>query len=88
MNVNHSQSTKDPYECKSQTEDPYECKSLIDLIQIQGLPSLRQKLRALCEEYSGIFDTAVRTEPADIPPMSIKIGETKWKSNNIDYSFD
>jgi len=55
---------------------------LIDLIQIQGLPSLRQKLRALCEEYSDIFDTAVRAESADIPPMlSIKIDETKWKSN-------
>jgi len=44
-------------------------KLLIDLIQIQGPPSLRRKLWALCEEYSDIFDTAV------------KIDETKWKSN-------
>ena len=53
---------------------------MIDLIKINGPPSLR-KLRALCEEYSDIFDTTVRAEPADIPPMSIKIDETKWKSN-------
>jgi hypothetical protein len=36
------------------------------LIQIQGPPSLRQKLRALCEEFSDIFDTAVWAEPANI----------------------
>jgi hypothetical protein len=68
--------TEDPYECKSQSAT--DGSPLIDLIQIQGLPSLRQKLRALCEEYSDI----VRAESADIPPMlSIKIDETKWKSN-------
>lgn len=71
--------TEDPYEFKSQPAT--EGSPLIDLIQIQGPPSLRQKLRALCEEFSDIFDTAVRAEPADIPPMSIKIDETKWKSN-------
>jgi len=69
--------TEDPYECKSATEG----SSLIYSIQIQGPPSLRQTLRALCEEYSDIIDTAVRAEPADIPPISIKIDETKWKSN-------
>ena len=37
------------------------------------------RLRAV--EYSDIFDTTIRAEPADIPPMSIKIDETKWKSN-------
>ena len=62
--------TEDPYEFKSQPAT--EGSPLIDLIQIQGPPSLRQKLRALCEEFSDIFDTAVRAEPADIPPMSIK----------------
>jgi hypothetical protein len=72
--------TEDPYECKLQPAT--EGSPLIDLIQIQGPPYLRQKLRARCEEYSDIFDTAVRTESADIPPMlSIKIDETKWKSN-------
>ena len=54
---------------------------MIDLIKINGPPSLQRKLRALCEEYIDIFDTTVRAEPADIPPMSIKIDETKWKSN-------
>jgi len=71
--------TEDPYEFKSQPAT--EGSPLIDLIQIQGPPSLQRKLRALCEEFSDIFDTAVRAEPADIPPMSIKIDETKWKSN-------
>ena len=52
--------TENPYECKSQPAT--EGSPLIDLIQIQGPPSLRQKLRALCEEYSDIFDTAVRAE--------------------------
>ena len=71
------------------TEGPFEYKpqpattgsSMIDLIKINGPPSLQRKLRALCEEYSDIFDTTVRAESADIPPMSIKIDETKWKSN-------
>jgi hypothetical protein len=63
--------TEDPYEFKSQPAT--EGSPLIDLIQIQEPPSLRQKLRALCEEFSDIFDTAVRVEPADILPMSIKM---------------
>ena len=77
--------TENPYECKSQPAT--EGSPLIDLLQIQGPPSLRRKLRALCEEYSDIFDTAVRAESADIPPMSIKIDESKWKSN-IDYPLE
>ena len=52
--------TENPYECKSQPAT--EGSPLIDLLQIQGPPSLRRKLRALCEEYSDIFDTAVRAE--------------------------
>jgi hypothetical protein len=63
--------TEDPFEFKSQSAT--EGSPLIDLIKIQGPPSLRQKLWALCEEFSDIFDTAVRAEPADIPPMSIQI---------------
>ena len=50
--------TEDPYECKSPPAT--EGSSLIDLIQIQGPPSVQRK---------------------DIRPMSIKIDETKWKSN-------
>ena len=53
---------------------------MIDLIKLKGPPSLQRKLRALCEENSDIFDTTVRAESADVPPMSIKIDETKWKS--------
>ena len=68
----------DPFEYMPQT---VKHSSVIDLIQIKGLPSLQRKLRALCDENSDIFDTAVRAESADIPPMSIKIDKTKRKSN-------
>jgi len=66
------------------TEDPFENKlqlakgsALNDLIQIEGPPSLRLKLRALCEESPDIFATTVRKEPANIPPLSIIVDETK-----------
>jgi len=71
--------TEDPFESKAQPSN--DGSTLVDLIQIEGPPSLRLKLRALCEEYSDIFATAVRGEPANIPPMSIKVDDTNWKSN-------
>ena len=75
------------------TENPFEYKpqpattgsSMIDLIKINGPPSLQRKLRALCEEYSDIFDTTVRAESADIPIMSIKIDERNGSLTNTDY---
>jgi hypothetical protein len=68
-------------------ENPFECKDassndsdVLELIQIDGPPSLQRKLRALCAEYRDVFATSVRDEPADIPAMTIKVDETKWKS--------
>ena len=78
------------------TEGPFEYKpqpattgsSMIDLIKINGPPSLQRKLRALCEEYSDIFDTTVRAESADIPLMSIKINERNGSLTNTDYPLE
>ena len=71
--------TEDPFDHKTQPAS--EDSAMIDLIRIEGPPSLQHKLRALCEEYVDIFATAVRAEAADLPPMLIKVDETKWKSN-------
>ena len=69
-------------------EDPFDCNipqvsdtaSLLDLIQIEGPPSLQRKLRALCAEFCDVFATSVREESADIPAMTVNIDEAKWKS--------
>ena len=36
---------------------------------LHGNPELEQQLTELCNEFSDIFSTEFKTEPADIPPM-------------------
>ena len=44
-----------------------------------GNPELKQQLTELCNEFSDIFSTELKPEPADIPPMEIKIIPEKWE---------
>ena len=41
--------------------------------KIHGDPKLQQDIRNLLVQYSDIFRTTVSPEPADIPPMEIKV---------------
>ena len=52
---------------------------LLDLITIEGSPSLKVALRLLCEEYRHIFSTTVRSEPAKVPEMKFDIDMDKWR---------
>lgn len=52
--------------------------TILDKIEIHGTPQLQNDLRALCAEFSDIFSETVRAEPADVPPMEIRVDEEKW----------
>ncbi len=41
--------------------------------QIEGSEGLQRKLKELIEEFSDIFSTELRKEPADLGPMEIEI---------------
>lgn len=43
---------------------------------IEGDEELQQMLNELCDEFADIFSTELRTEPADIPPLDIKLKPT------------
>ena len=45
---------------------------------LHGSPELKAKLTELCTEFTDIFSTELRPEPADIPAMKIKIDHEKW----------
>lgn len=64
--------------------DPINVLSDIDItsiIELHGTPTLQVKLRDLCKRYSDIFSVSVRSNPAQIPPMELKVDNSKWKSN-------
>lgn len=41
---------------------------------------LQNSLNELMEEVSDIFSTQVRPKPARLPPMDLKVDESKWQS--------
>ena len=43
---------------------------------------LKHQLTELCNEFSDIFSTELKPEPANIPPMEIKIIPEKWEKQN------
>jgi hypothetical protein len=51
-----------------------------DGIHIEGPESLQKSLNTLVSEFSDIFSTQVRSEPALLPPMDLEVDESKWKS--------
>lgn len=66
-------------------EDPFENffsdgESLLDKIEIQGTLSAQRKIRQLCERFADIFAESVRSDPASVPPMEIKVDPLKWKT--------
>jgi hypothetical protein len=50
-----------------------------DKITIEGSLSTQRKIRKLCEEYTDIFSECVRAQPADVPPMEIKVNPATWQ---------
>lgn len=54
--------------------------NLIDKIHLLGTPVLREKLRSLCNEFEDIFSETVKSDPADVPPMEIKVDLDKWQT--------
>ena len=48
--------------------------------KIHGDPKLQQDIRNLLVQYSDIFRTTVSPEPADIPPMEIKVNRVNWSN--------
>ena len=47
---------------------------------ISGTPELIKETKVLIQKYKEIFRTTVSTEPADVPPMEIKVDRQKWNS--------
>ena len=53
---------------------------LIEKIDIQGSLSTQRQIRKLCEQYADIFSENVRADPANVPPMEIKVDPLKWQT--------
>jgi hypothetical protein len=65
-------------------DDPFDClysgeSSCVDKITIEGSLPAQKKIRKLCEQYADIFAESVRAEPANVPPMEIKVDPAKWQ---------
>jgi hypothetical protein len=58
------------------SETPYE---IIAMIKFSGSTWLQEQLRSHCREYIDIFSTSVRSLPAQVEPMVIKINRAKWE---------
>jgi hypothetical protein len=52
---------------------------ILDLIQIEGSPALRIRIRKLLEEYRCVFATTLPSEPASIPPFELSVDKQKWE---------
>jgi hypothetical protein len=52
---------------------------ILDLIQIEGSPALRIRIRTLLEKYRGVFATTLPSEPASIPPFKLNVDKEKWE---------
>ena len=59
----------------SSTGDP------IQKIGVHGTLTLQKKIRGLCEEFKDIFSEAVRSDPANVPPLELNVDLTKWQNN-------
>lgn len=67
-------------------DDPFDAEiffpedsSPIEKITIEGPLHTQIKIRELCKQYEDIFSEHVRTEPASVPPMEIKVIPEQWK---------
>ena len=48
------------------------------VFKIHGSPEFQAKVKALNKKYDG-FSTAVRSEPADVTPMEVKVDLEAWR---------
>lgn len=81
--LDHVKWADNPFDV-SVDSDPINIQSDIDItsiIELHGSLPLQSKLRDLCKRYSDIFSVSVRSNPAQIPPMELKVDNSKWKTN-------
>ncbi len=69
---------EDPFD-RPDNANPKSPDELLAMIQFEGTPALQDALRALCQEFIDIFDTAVRSLPAKVDAMVIAIDRSKWE---------
>lgn len=61
-------------------DDELSDQQLLEAIHIEGPETLRNQLRALVLEFKDIHRSSVRKDPADIPPMELRIDVAKWET--------
>jgi len=44
-----------------------------------GPSNLRERLKQLCTEYRDIISIKLNTEPANLPPLELKVEDAKWR---------
>jgi hypothetical protein len=51
---------------------------VLDLIQIEGSPALRKRIRTVLEKYRPVFATSLPSEPAKLPPFELIVDKERW----------
>jgi hypothetical protein len=70
-----------PYEISDKPVPSSSEWSLVDKIQLSGSVLLQKQIYECCKDFIDIFSETVRSDPADIPPMELKVDLEKWHSN-------
>jgi transposase InsO family protein len=61
-----------------QGDDPN--TDVLDLIQVEGTPSLKRRIRLILQRYRSVFATTLSPEPAIIPPFELEVDKEKWET--------
>ena len=55
-------------------------EAILNKIQMEGTEEFKAKLRQLCLEYIDVLSTEVRSEPAAVTPMLLRVDTDMWRS--------
>mgnify|MGYP000173012454 FL=1 len=55
---------------------------ILNLIKVEGSPSLRIGIRKLLERYRSVFATTLPEKSADIPPFELTVNKEKWEKHS------
>ena len=50
----------------------------LDKVALHGPPELQDSIRQVCEEYRHLFSSVLKEQPAQVPPMELKVDQSKW----------
>jgi len=53
----------------------------IDLVHLEGNDEVKIRLRDFLTQFTDIFSTKLRPEPALVPPMELQVDESSWEQN-------